>query len=577
MQLLEALARPALLALALSHGAAGQFQFEIPAEMLQGMMGGGMMGGGGGGGRKGAEWPKTENSEVSAEFEWLVNTEWEGKTSKYLLLRDGFVESPLKECEPEGHCLWAANNGRVLINTPKLKVVKFSIEGLDNVDRKKLENKDETELKKVSLLMEKPSKSTGKKGKLDFKRVAVADDSDAFVSADLYKVLDVPEDVEQSAIKSKYRRLSVQHHPDKGGDPKVFNEIREAYEVLGDPEKRRQYNLGGMQLVKNVETAWKEVEGQKAQVEAQLNQVPKNHPQYQMFKAQIEQQTRQFEKANVESQIQQKMQSDELEVMVPISAEELYNGVEKKIFIFPRLVMCRGCRDNPEAEECKDCGRCPPEKVQVPKYGMTPFGRQVVGMREKEQESRERCREVGVEVPLRISKGAKQDASLKVMSNIGHQTPGKFPGKVNFKVQRGSKDDTYRIAESDLHTVLHITLEQALFGFSVSWSHLGSETVTITRERVTQTDEVLKLKGKGLVYSGSKRGDLYVRLAIDLPEVANGEKALSLSADASKGKAEAKLTIEDEVKLDEGRAWRDWKGRSSATTYKASKEGKQEL
>lgn len=28
---------------------------------------------------------------------WLVNTEWEGKTSKYLLLRDGFVESPLKE------------------------------------------------------------------------------------------------------------------------------------------------------------------------------------------------------------------------------------------------------------------------------------------------------------------------------------------------------------------------------------------------------------------------------------------------------------------------------------------------
>ena len=28
---------------------------------------------------------------------WLVNTEWEGKTSQYLLLRDGFVESPLKE------------------------------------------------------------------------------------------------------------------------------------------------------------------------------------------------------------------------------------------------------------------------------------------------------------------------------------------------------------------------------------------------------------------------------------------------------------------------------------------------
>ena len=68
--------------------------------------------------------------------------------------------SCLKECEPEGHCLWAANNGRVLINTPKLKarhsglqssrvkwtilcaeVVKFSVEGLEGIDKKKLENK----------------------------------------------------------------------------------------------------------------------------------------------------------------------------------------------------------------------------------------------------------------------------------------------------------------------------------------------------------------------------------------------------------------------------------------------------
>lgn len=543
--------------------------------MLQGMMGG-MMGGGGGGAKKGAEWPKTENSEVAAEYEWMVNTEWKGKTAKYLLLRGGTVESPLKECEPEGHCLWAANNGKVLINTPKLKVVKFSIEGLDKADSKKLENKDEAELKKVHLLSMTNSKSTGKKSKLEFERVAQAEDSSSDSGEDLYKLLELEENVEQSAIKSKFRRLSVQHHPDKGGDPKVFNAMREAYEMLGDVEKRRQYNLGGVLLVKNIELAWKEVEGQKAQVEAQLNQVPKNHPQYQMFKAQIEQQKRQFDKANVESQIMQKFQSEELEVMVPISASELYNGVEKKMFVFQRLMMCRGCRDKPDSPECKDCGRCPPEKVQVPQYGNTPFGRQVVGMREKEQESRERCKEVGMEVPLRVSKGAKQGASLKVMPNVGHQTPGKFPGKVNFKVQRGSKDDSYRIAESDLHTVLHISLEQALFGFSISWQHLGEEMLTITRDRLQHPDEVLKLKGKGLVSSGSKRGDLYVRLAVDLPEVPKGEKALSLSAAAAGAKAEAKLTIEDEVKLEDGSAWRDWKARSSATTYKA-KTAKSEL
>merc|ERR550532_3691364 len=97
------------------------------------------------------EWPKSENPEVAPEFEWIVNTEWKGKKAKYLFLRGGEVESPLKECQEEHQCLWAANNERVMINTPKFKIVKFVVEGLDRVDRKKLEQKDVTELKKLKL------------------------------------------------------------------------------------------------------------------------------------------------------------------------------------------------------------------------------------------------------------------------------------------------------------------------------------------------------------------------------------------------------------------------------------------
>ena len=43
----------------------------------------------------------------------------------------------------------------------------------------------------------------------------------------------------QSKIKSLYRKLSVKHHPDKGGDPEIFNEIRDAYEILSDTNKRK--------------------------------------------------------------------------------------------------------------------------------------------------------------------------------------------------------------------------------------------------------------------------------------------------------------------------------------------------
>eukprot|EP00449_Zooxanthella_nutricula_P009462 CAMPEP_0198510232 /NCGR_PEP_ID=MMETSP1462-20131121/14056_1 /TAXON_ID=1333877 /ORGANISM="Brandtodinium nutriculum, Strain RCC3387" /LENGTH=506 /DNA_ID=CAMNT_0044239559 /DNA_START=45 /DNA_END=1565 /DNA_ORIENTATION=+ len=506
-------------------------------------------------------------------MEWLINTEWKGKTAKYLLLRDGAIESPLKECEHEGSCLWAANGGKVLINTPTLKVVRFSIIGLDKADRKKLENKDEEALKALTLQTDKPGKS-GKKSQLTFSRVAVADDAENVIGVDLYKVLGIAEDEEQSKIKSKFRRLSVQSHPDKGGDPKVFNEIRDAYEVLGDPDQRKYYDSGGMQLVKNIELAWKEVDGQKAQLDAQLTKVPKNHPQYNQFKAQIEQQKKQFEPTHMRHEIEKKFRNEDLEVFVPISAAELYNGVSKKEYEFKRLVMCRGCRANPDGEECKDCGRCPPEKIQVPQYGMTPFGKQVVGMKEKEQESREKCREVGVKIKdLRVPRGAKEGSQLKYVSDVGHQTPGKLPGRIVLKVQRGSPEDTYSIAESDLHTVLHISLEQALFGFSHAFAHLGDEQVTVSHDQVSTTDEVIRFKKKGLVGDGGQRGDLYVRLAIALPKVGKGEKALTLKAGAA---STPTLAREDPVELREGSAWRRWH-RKAATGRKAKKDAKEEL
>mmetsp|Transcript_33538 Transcript_33538/g.76177 ORF Transcript_33538/g.76177 Transcript_33538/m.76177 type:complete len:555 (+) Transcript_33538:95-1759(+) len=534
--------------------------------MMGGMMGGGMMGGGRGGPPP-TEWPKTENSEVEPEFEWLTNTEWKGKTSSYLLLRDGIVESSLKECEPEGQCLWAANGNRVAINTPTLKVVKFTLEGYDKADKKKLMDKDDAELRKIELQAEKAGKS-GKKSRLAFSRVAIADDAgESFVTKDLFKLLGVTEDADSKEVKSKFRRLSVQNHPDKGGDVKVFNEMREAFEVLGDNEQRRYYIEGGMQLVKNVENSWKEVEGQKSQLDAQLNKVPKNHPQRRQFEMQIEQQKKQFEKGNMKREIEKKLRNDDLEVNVPISAEELYSGVQTKSFEFKRLVICRGCRADPDTPECKECGRCPPEKVQVPKYGMTPFGKQVVGMKEKEQESRERCREVPVVIDgLRVPKGAKEGSVLRHVSDAGHQTPGKLPGRLVLKVQRGSPQDKYRIAEADLHTVLRISVEQALFGFDVSWSHLGAEKVNIARDRLERPDEVLRLTKMGLQQGGT-RGDLYVRLAVDWPQVEKGAKELTLRPAVAGG--EARLEREDELEIQEGAAWRRWRARETPTVIKA--------
>jgi curved DNA-binding protein len=60
---------------------------------------------------------------------------------------------------------------------------------------------------------------------------------------DYYKALNIDNSATQSDIKKAYRDLVKLHHPDKGGSESKFKEISEAYETLGDLEKKEQYDL----------------------------------------------------------------------------------------------------------------------------------------------------------------------------------------------------------------------------------------------------------------------------------------------------------------------------------------------
>ena len=61
---------------------------------------------------------------------------------------------------------------------------------------------------------------------------------------DFYKVLEVDEKATQEDIKKSYRKLSLKYHPDKNpATEEKFKQISEAYETLGDNEKRREYDM----------------------------------------------------------------------------------------------------------------------------------------------------------------------------------------------------------------------------------------------------------------------------------------------------------------------------------------------
>lgn len=62
------------------------------------------------------------------------------------------------------------------------------------------------------------------------------------VSKNYYDILGVSETASAEEIKKAFKKAAVQHHPDKWGDKKKFQEMNEAYQVIGDEKKKAQYD-----------------------------------------------------------------------------------------------------------------------------------------------------------------------------------------------------------------------------------------------------------------------------------------------------------------------------------------------
>lgn len=70
----------------------------------------------------------------------------------------------------------------------------------------------------------------------------------------LYEVLEVDPSSTPDEIKRAYRKMALQHHPDKGGSPERFKEISAAYNVLSDPKKKDIYDKYGEEGLKFMES-----------------------------------------------------------------------------------------------------------------------------------------------------------------------------------------------------------------------------------------------------------------------------------------------------------------------------------
>eukprot|EP00439_Symbiodinium_sp_Y106_P066529 s994_g10.t2 len=408
----------------------------------------------GGGGRRQqpVQWPQGVSDEVSKTMSWLKGTEWawnnDGFTIK--LTRDGDIEAPIQQCQRG--CKWTAEKGKLYLSVGNAGI--FELVAPDP----------------------KPSRLEGQRLKGNSKRNPrerltltfnrIFDHEAVDLDKDLYEVLGLAEDADEASIKKVYRKLSIQYHPDKNPDEASkakFAEIRDAYEVLNDPDKKILYDTGGMAAVKDSE---------KGKVETT---------------------------SDVNSEIE-------------VGLEDLYLGTEFRATV-KRGIVCRGCRKNPNSPNCKGCRKCK-NQIKVVQVQMGPF----LTQQQQEVPSKEKCKDVDAPLDVHIEKGMASGDTV-TFPRMAEERPGMLPGSVILKL-KAKKHPRFERRGSDLHTDLKISLRESLLGWSRTIQHLDGHEVEIKQTDVTKHLQVLKTRNEGMPHRDDPAsfGDLHVKVSVEFPK-----------------------------------------------------------
>lgn len=443
-------------------GGGGFQQFQFGGD------GGGLFGGGDPRRQRQApKWPKGTPQEPSKKFAFMKGTEWSWNNWRNVkFAKDGTFEAPTRDCQG-GQCKWSSSDqkSKIYILWGDSGLHELSIEG------KIPEKQDATSMKNLKMkgvrLADRDACSAA--------FVKVFDHEAADLDKDLYGTLGIEEDADDATIKKVYKKLSLKYHPDKAGNDndearQMFNDVRDAYEILNNAEKKILYDTGGMEAVKELD---------KGQVQ----------------------------------------RGDDIGHGLEVTLEELYNSGVKKAGL-ERRVVCRGCLAKPSMPKCAGCGRCPNEVRMVNRQ----VGPGMVIQQQEEVASKEKCKQEKTTIEVTIEKGMRTGEKI-TFPLMAEQRPGMLPGSVIFDLKT-KKHAKFERRGDDLHLPMRITLREALLGWSQTIRHLNGHKVTISTNSVTKPFQVFKVKGEGMPQreDSASYGDLYVKVEIDFPKDLNDDQ-----------------------------------------------------
>ena len=344
------------------------------------------------------------------------------------------------------------------------------------------------------------------------------------MSDDPYQVLGVRRTARADTIRAAYRRLAAKHHPDRNpGDPDAaarFRAVREAYEVLSDPEKRSRYDQFG---------------------HAGLRQTPGHdfrsmhvHDIFSMFE-EILGGVSGFGGGRGGARGRRgPARGYDLETAVEVDLAEVLTGCEREVE-YKRLEVCATCGGNgakpgTEPVTCPTCGG----QGQVQQVGFGGMFRMVntcPNCRGRGRVVTEQCpgcrgagrtsakRTVTVKIPPGVADGTifrlqgEGEPPPPEASSNGAGTRGDL-----HVVVRVSDHDEYERDGDDLVTVLPLGYAQAALGSTVTIAALDGEA-TVEVSKGTQHGDLVRVPGRGLPnFRSGRRGALVCMVHIAVPK-----------------------------------------------------------
>ena len=339
---------------------------------------------------------------------------------------------------------------------------------------------------------------------------------------DYYEVLGVPRNADENAIKSAYRKLARQYHPDVNKAPDAeerFKEVNEAYEVLSDADKRQAYDRFG-----------------HAATQGGFGVGGPGNPFSGMggFGDIFEEFFGGF--GGARSAARGPTRGDDLRYDLEITFQEAVFGAEKEIEI-PRLEICPVCQGSGAEPGTKPI-RCPQcngtgevRRAQQTILGqfvsVTPCPR-CKGEREIVTTPCSNChgqRRVTVMRRLAVSIPAGVDDGMRIRLS-GEGEPGERggpPGNL-YVFLHVQPHPVFQRQENDILLELPINIVQAALGCEPDVPTLDGK-VKLTIPPGTQNGTVFRMRGKGVpILRSNRRGDQLVTVRVVVPDKLNDKQ-----------------------------------------------------